>query len=640
MCGIAGRFNFRTARPVEARSLTAMCDLIRHRGPDGDGTWTSGAVGFGHRRLAIIDLSPGGHQPMSTADGRLTITFNGEIYNFEELRQQLEARGHRFRSRSDTEVILHAYDEFGVECLSHLRGMFAFVIWDERTRRLFAARDRAGKKPLYYREDADGLVFASEPKAFLAEPSFVPEAEPNALFHYLSLQYVPAAESAFAGVRRLPPAHYLLVEDGRVSVTRYWTLRYSPKLQVSEEEAEAQTLDLLREATKLRMISDVPLGAFLSGGVDSSLIVALMAEVGAGQVKTFSIGFEEEAYNELPYARMVAKRFGTDHHETIVRPDAVAILPKLIWHYNEPYADSSSIPTMYLAQMTRRHVTVALNGDAGDENFAGYTRYVASLLARRFDRIPLPLRRVLAALTGGAVVPDSLMSRARRFLQAAAETPERRYARWMFHFFDAQKQHLCTPEFLARVTAPDSATLLEQLFAQARGEDLLDATLHVDVHSYLPDDLLVKVDIATMAHSLEGRSPFLDHQVMEYAAALPTSLKLRGTDKKYLLKRIARRYLPAELIDRPKMGFGVPLDHWFRGELNALAHDVLLDSRARQRGYFRMTEVERMLREHEQRQHNWHYQLWNLLVFELWHRMFIDARPNGAPSDVAAEAMV
>lgn len=575
---------------------------------------------------------------MLTSDDRLTITFNGEIYNFEELRGTLEARGHRFRSRSDTEVILHAYDAYGVKCVDHLRGMFAFAIWDARERCLFAARDRAGKKPLYYREDADGLAFASEPKAFLAEPSFVPQADPNALFHYLSLQYVPGSESAFAGVKRLPPGHYLLVQDGRIAVERYWTLRYSPKQRVSDAEAEEQTLDLLREATKLRLISDVPLGAFLSGGVDSSLVVALMAETGGAQVKTFSIGFEEQAYNELPYARLVAQRYGTDHHEDIVRPDALALLPTLIWHYNEPFADSSAVPTMYLAQMTRRHVTVALNGDAGDENFAGYSRYVASLLAARVDRIPLSLRRVLATLAGGAAVPNTLISRARRFLQAAAETPERRYARWMFHFFDVHKRQLCTPEFLARVSAPDSSTLFEQWFAESRGEAFLDATLSVDVRSYLPDDLLVKVDIATMAHGLEGRSPLLDHKVMEHAATLPTSLKLRGRDKKYLLKRIARRYLPADVIDRPKMGFGVPLDHWFRGELNGLAHDVLLGTQARQRGYFRTSEVERLLREHEQRVHNWHYQLWNLLVFELWHQMFIDTRPTCAPAGLAAGA--
>lgn len=577
---------------------------------------------------------------MSTADGRLTITFNGEIYNFEELRRDLESRGYHFHSRTDTEVLLHAYDAFGVECLSRLRGMFAFAIWDAPARRLFAARDRAGTKPFYYREDPDGLAFASEPKAFLGEPSFSPEADPGALFQYLSLQYVPTPLSAFRGVRRLPPAHYLLVENGQVKTQRYWRLRYSPKTRRSEAELEDQALALLRDATRARLISDVPLGAFLSGGVDSSLIVALVAEAGAGQVKTFSIGFEEAEYNELPYARMVAERFGTDHHEAVVRPDALRILPKLVWHYNEPYADSSAIPTLYLSQMTRRHVTVALNGDAGDENFAGYSRYHAAMLALRADVIPLSLRRRVAALAGGPAAPNSVLSRARRFLQAAADSPAHRYARWMFHFSDEQKRELCAPDFLAQVGTRQSASHLEALFADAGTEDLLDATLQVDVNSYLPDDLLVKVDIATMAHGLEGRSPFLDHPVMEFAAGLPRNMKLRGSEPKYLLKRIARRFLPAEVVDRPKKGFGVPLDHWFRGELNELAHDVLLGTTARNRGYFRMDVVERLLREHEQGRCNWHYQLWNLLIFELWHRMFIDVRPSAPPAGAALEAVV
>lgn len=639
MCGIVGRFNFKSGRPADEPTLAAMCRLIAHRGPDGQGVWTHGPVGFGHRRLSIIDLSTAGTQPMSTPDGRLTVTFNGEIYNFEALRQELERRGHQFVSRSDTEVILHAYDAFGVDCLSHLHGMFAFALWDARDRTLFAARDRAGKKPFYYREDADGFSFASEPKAFLAEPSFQPEADPAALFQYLSYQYVPTPASAFKGVHRLPPAHYLLVRDGKVSTERYWQLRYSPKQTLSEADAEERTLDLLREATRARLVSDVPLGAFLSGGLDSSLIVALMSEVGTGTVKTFSIGFDESEYNELPYARMVAERFGTEHHEMIVRPDALSILPTLIWHYNEPYADSSAIPSLYLAAMTRKHVTVALNGDAGDENFAGYSRYLASLAAHRVDWVPRPLRQAVARM-GAGPVSRTLAGKVRRFLQTAADTPEQRYARWVFHFVDRQKRELCTPGFLESVGSLASFTHLESLFAEVSDEHLLDATLHVDVHSYLPDDLLVKVDIATMTYGLEGRSPFLDHRFMEHAASLPTSLKIRGLDKKYLLKKIARRYLPSEVIDRPKMGFGVPLDHWFRTDLRELAHDTLLGSRATSRGYFRPEFIRRMLAEHEQGRHNWAYQLWNVLVFELWHQMFIDARPSGPPAPLTTGVAV
>jgi len=631
MCGITGRFNFRTQAPVDEATLRGMNDLLAHRGPDGDGVWTDGPVGFGHRRLAVIDLSDLGRQPMHSIDGRLSITFNGEIYNFEDLRQDLERRGCRFRSRSDTEVILEAYRTWGVDCLTRLRGMFAFAIWDHDARRLFAARDRAGKKPFYYRVDADGFSFASEPKAFLADPGFRAEADPTALFHYLSFQYVPTPASAFRGVARLPPAHYLTLDDSGLRTKRYWQLDYAPKHTWNEQEASEAILERLREATRLRLISDVPLGAFLSGGIDSSVVVALMAEHAAGPVKTFSIGFEEQAYNELPHARLVADRFGTDHHELVVRPDALAMLPKLVWHYNEPYADSSAIPSMYLAEMTRRHVTVALNGDAGDENFAGYDRYLASQVAGRVDRVPAALRRVMARLAGRVHAGEARSTRSRlvRFLEATADTRARRYARWMFHFDGSRKQQLCRPEFLAQVGTADSAALLESRFDPARAGGDVDALLAVDVDTYLPDDLLVKVDIATMAFGLEGRSPLLDHHVMEDAARLPEHLKLHGTRKKYLLKQIARRLLPASIIDRPKMGFGVPLDHWFRNELRELTHDVLLGQRLENRGYFHRTVIERLIHEHETGVRTWHYQLWNLLIFELWHRTFIDGQGPG-----------
>ena len=629
MCGIVGRVNFKSGSPVTPSVLGDMCELIRHRGPDGDGVWASGHVGFGHRRLAVIDLSPAGRQPMHTADGELTITFNGEIYNFEEIRDELAARGCRFVSRSDTEVILQAYREFGVDCLSRLRGMFAFAIWDSSKNRLFAARDRIGKKPFYYREDADGLAFASEPKAFLAEPSFTPAVDRTALYDYLSFQYVPSPDSAFQGLKRLSPGHYLLQENGRIAVNRYWSLGFEPKTRASEDDAAEGVLEQLRVATRLRLISDVPLGAFLSGGVDSSLVVALMSEAGGGRVKTFSIGFDEKEYDERPFAKQVAQLFGTDHHELTVRPDAVALMPKLVWHYNEPFADSSAIPTFYLAEMTRRHVTVALNGDGGDESFAGYERYLASLLARRIERIPLALRRRLARAAAGIQPGPSRTFRSRtlRFLQGVADLPERRYARWIFHFDDETKRQLCSPEFLAGAGSGESAQKVESLFEQAGDVDFIDALLSVDASSYLPDDLLVKVDIASMACGLEARSPLLDHKVMESAARLPVSMKLKGAEKKYLLRKIARRVLPASIIDRRKMGFGVPLERWLREDLRDMVHDVVLGQTLRRRGYFNAAFLERIVREHEQRIRNWQYPLWNLLMFELWHQTFIDRPP-------------
>lgn len=626
MCGISGRVNYRTGAPVDERTLTGMCDRLQHRGPDGSGVWSDGAVGFGHRRLAVIDPSSAGRQPLQTADGRFTITFNGEIYNFQALRAELEELGARFTSRTDTEVILHAYAHYGVACLDRLRGMFAFAIWDARDRILFAARDRAGQKPFYYRQDTDGLAFASEPKAFLAEPSFVPEVNHDALWQYLSFQYVPSDGSAFRGLQRLPPGHFLLVEDGRVTVDRYWTLRYEPKAVMSDADATEQMHADLAEATRIMLVSDVPVGAFLSGGLDSSLVVALMAESAGTRLKTFSIGFDDAAYDETAHARRVAAHFGTDHHETIVRLDALAVLPKLLAHYDEPYADSSAIPTFYLAEMTRRHVTVALNGDAGDENFAGYERYAAYMMASRVDLAPLALRRMLAA--GAAHVRPgharSFRSRARRFLTAAADSGARRYARWNFHFDDDQKRAICTPEFIARAGQVDAAARYDALFADLPDASPIDVLLHADVECYLPDDLLVKVDIATMAYGLEARSPMLDHIVMEHAAQLPADMKLRRSEKKYLLKRIARGRLPDGIIDRPKMGFGVPLAQWLRGPLRELVHDVLLGTRMRQRGYFRMDAVERLVSDHDTGRENAQYQLWNLLMLELWHQTYID----------------
>jgi len=377
MCGIGGKLYFDSARSVNPTLLDRMNAVLAHRGPDDGGVYHDGPIGLAHRRLSIIDLSPAGHQPMSNPSGTLWITFNGEIYNFLELRGELEHDGATFRSKTDTEVILALYERHGAECLRYLRGMFAFAIWDGQTRTLFLARDRLGKKPLYYYQDAKQFLFASEPKGILQDPEVPVEPDLEAIHHYLTYGYIPSPYSAFKGFRKIPPAHYLIIREGRVHLERYWQLRYHPKLQMTEAELREELLTRLREAVRLRMISDVPLGAFLSGGIDSSTVVALMSECSSGPVKTFSIGFEEERYNELPYARLVAERYGTDHHEFVVKPEAIKILPELVWHYNEPYADSSAIPTYYLSKMTREHVTVALNGDAGDENFAGYERYLA-----------------------------------------------------------------------------------------------------------------------------------------------------------------------------------------------------------------------------------------------------------------------
>ncbi len=637
MCGIGGKLYFDPARPVEREILERMNAALEHRGPDDAGIYCQGPIGLAHRRLSIIDLSPAGHQPMANEDGTVWIVFNGEIYNFQELRSRLAGQGHRFRSQTDTEVLLHLYEEHGVHCLQHLRGMFAFAIWDGPRRQLFLARDRLGKKPLCYQRDGEALRFASEVKAILQDPAVEARADPAGISHYLTYGYVPSPGSAFQGVRRLPPAHYLLwrlsaaaqAGDGGLEVIRYWRLRRDRKREHTEEEWCREILSRLEEAVRLRLVSDVPLGAFLSGGIDSSVVVALMCRASGGPVKTFSIGFQEPEYDELRYARLVAERFATDHHELVVRPDALAILPKLAWHYDEPFGDSSAVPTYYVAQMTRQYVTVALNGDAGDENFGGYDRYVANLLAASFDRWPGAglLRQAIRwglslwPLPGGH---RGLRSRGHRFLEGLTEVPERRYARWFCHFYGQRKEELCRPEFRAAWGHDDALEVLLTAYRQSDGGDLVDATLGVDAALYLPDDLLVKVDIASMAHSLEARSPFLDHEFMEFAATIPSDLKVRGRVKKYILKRALSGLLPEEILHRPKMGFGVPIDHWFRHELRELAHDTLLGPRCLGRGYFRPETVQRLLDEHIRGIANWHYLLWNLLMLELWHRTFVD----------------
>jgi asparagine synthase (glutamine-hydrolysing) len=636
MCGIAGRVNFVSGAPVDASVIRAMCGLISHRGPDGQGVHCEDRVGFGHRRLAVIDLSALGAQPMRTSDGTVTITFNGEIYNYLELRNELIRTGHAFRSGSDTEVMLAAYREWGPDFVERLAGMFAFALWDAPRRRLVMARDRVGKKPLFYRTDADGLSFASEPKAFLAEPGFTATPDLQAISQYLSFQYVPSPRSAFRGVEKLPPAHLMVVEDGRMTLRRYWKLSYAGQRTIGEDDAVEQLDGHLRTAVKRRLISDVPLGAFLSGGIDSGLVVSYMAEL-APSVKTFSIGFAEREYNELPAARLVAEKFGTDHVEFVVEPRAVDLLPQLVWHYGEPYADSSALPTYVLSGLTRRHVTVALNGDGGDESFAGYDRYFAIDLARRLTAVPAALRRMAAA--GGrvaeAVAPHRQTRRLHRFLRGASTEPRRQYASWMMHFDPALRDELVTQDFRA-ATADDAGGLVDALFATSDAATLVEQSIDADVRSYLPDDLLVKVDIATMAHGLEGRSPFLDHELMEFAARLPLDLKLRGRVQKSLLRKLAARRLPPALQTLPKKGFGVPIDHWFRRELGAFAKDLLFGQRARSRGYFNRPVVERLFAEHESGARQWHFQLWNLLMLELWFQMFIDRRPDGPPPAAAA----
>lgn len=626
MCGIAGIVR-NDRNDVDQGLVRQMCDAIRHRGPDDDGFYFQGPVGLGMRRLAIIDLKSG-KQPIHNADRTAWIVFNGEIYNYRELREKLEKLGHTFYTNSDTEAIVHAYDRYGADCPNHLRGMFAFAIWDERTQELFVARDRVGKKPLLYAEVNGEFVFASEFSALLRHPKVSREIEPEALHHYLSFMCVPAPLTAYRAIRKLEPGHSLRWRKGEIKIERYWQPDFSRKLKISEPEAGERLIEILREAVRLRLISEVPLGAFLSGGIDSSAVVALMSEESSEPIKTFSIGFEEQDFSELHHARRVAEHVGADHHEFIVRPDALEVLPLLVEHYGEPYADSSAIPTYYVARETRQHVTVALNGDGGDECFAGYERYAAMRLAEKYLKLPRLLRKTFID-QAIRMLPSSEQRRSRardakRFIHAASLPKVDRYMRWISVFDKGAKEDLYADGFRRQMAARASAALLEPWFAQANGAGIVDAALLADTMTYLPNDLLVKVDIATMANSLEARSPFLDHEVIEFAASLPEKMKLRGLTTKYLLKRVLRKLLPSENLDRRKMGFGIPLGSWFRGKLQPFLRETVLSEKALKRELFKPQAVRRLVEQHVNGERDYSHQLWTLLMLELWFQRFID----------------
>jgi asparagine synthase (glutamine-hydrolysing) len=627
MCGIAGFFDIggRSHRPDAGAILTAQISTLRHRGPDAQGIHIGPGIGLAHARLSIIDVSDAANQPMFDASGEIAVVFNGEIYNFQEIRAELEEQGCRFRTRSDTEVLVEGYAAWGIEVVHRLRGMFAIAIHDARRDRLVLIRDRVGKKPLYYAVQDGALVFASEIKGILRYPGVSRTPDYRAIHEYLSLQYVPSPMTAFTGISKLPPAHLLVAERNKApAVRRYYALpppsaaRARPVEQLREELAEH-----LREATRLRMISDVPVGAFLSGGVDSSSVVAMMALSSQTPVRTFTIGFDEQTYDERVYARMVAERYGTDHHEMIVRPDAMSVLEQIVYHYGEPYADSSAIPTYYVSQIAREHVTVALNGDGGDESFLGYPRY---LRARDFEHnspLPRPLaRRVHQALSrlSGGLDRYGLGERARALAARLYQPRSRPYEISIAYFQEAAKPHLYTGE-MRRFLGYSVLDRLDSYMDQAKTIAL--GAAWADVHTYLPDDLLVKVDVASMAHSLEARSPLLDHKLMEWAAGIPEDQRFAGNEPKSLFKQAMEPYLPRELLYRPKMGFGVPVDQWLRAEMRDYAYDVLLDRTARERGLFDADYVRRLLDEHSAGQ-NWSNCIWALLMLELWFRMWID----------------
>jgi asparagine synthase (glutamine-hydrolysing) len=626
MCGITG-FVRNDGKPVDEALLARMNEAIRHRGPDEDGFYVNGSVGMAMRRLAIIDLKSG-QQPIHNQDRTAWIVFNGEIYNYLELRQKLEKLGHTFYTNSDTEAIVHAYDQYGTDCPKHLRGMFALAIWNERAQELFLTRDRVGKKPLLYALVNGQLIFGSEFSALLQHPDVSREIEPEALDYYLSYMCIPAPLTAYRAIRKLEPGHWLRWRKGEIQIERYWQPDFTKKLDIDEEEAGERTVEILRDAVRVRLMSEVPLGAFLSGGIDSSAVVALMSQESSERVKTFSIGFDEQDFSELHHARRIAEHVGADHHEFIVRPDAVEVLPTLVEHYGEPYADSSAVPTYYVAKETRKHVTVALNGDGGDESFAGYERYIAMGITEKYRRVPSFLRESLIKETVNLIPTSptkrSRVSSAKRMLDAVSQPRVNRYARWVSVFNDETKKPLYSANFREQTSAADPTGLLETWFKRANGIGILDAMLLTDQMTYLPNDLLVKVDIATMAVSLEARSPFLDHHVIEFAASLPQHLKARRLTTKYLLKKVLRKLLPSENLNRRKMGFGVPIGHWFRGKMQPFLREVVLSDKAMRRGLFNPEAVRQLVELHARGERDYSHQLWTLLMLELWFNRFID----------------
>jgi len=628
MCGIAGIADV-AGRVADEALLRAMTSVQAHRGPDGEAVVCRGSVGLGHRRLAIIDLNTG-DQPMANEDGSIWIVFNGEIYNFHELRCELEARGARFRTVSDTEVILKAYEADGPACVERLRGMFAFAILDERRRRLLLARDRAGIKPLVYAWDGRRLLFGSEIKAILQDPRVDRDLDQEALGDYLTYHYVPAPRTIFREVRKLPPASTLLLplDGGEPVISEYWRLRFAPDPHVTESEWIERLRTHLADAVRSHMVSDVPIGAFLSGGVDSSTVVALMAQASATPIRTFSIGFDEADFDELRFARQVATRYGTEHYELVVKPSALEVLPKLVWHFDEPFADSSAIPTYYVSKITREHVTVALSGDGGDENFAGYRRYARAVgLHERLDRGAAALLRPLFRAAASAL-PVGAPGQAYAGLLGAG--PIERYRRLVAYQRRETLRRLLSDDLAALARSAASADTFAQLVARSGAPDYITALQYIDVHTYLPGDILTKVDLTSMAVSLESRVPLLDHRLMEFVATIPSSLKLKNGTGKYLLKRAMATSLPVEILTRRKMGFGVPLAAWFRGELRDMTRDVLLSPAARQRGFFRIAEVETLLRTHDAGRRDCSARLWALVCFELWMRQWADRGPVSA----------
>jgi len=622
MCGICGAVSSQPEYFVDEEVLQRMCRVMRHRGPDDEGYYVDAYAGLAMRRLSIIDLSSG-KQPITNEDGTLWIVFNGELYNYRELRAQLEPKGHVFATHSDTEVILHAYEEYGDRCVELFNGMFAFAIWDTKERRLFIGRDHLGIKPLYYWARGGRLVFGSELKCLTSHPETPRDVDLAALNQFLTLEYIPSPRTIFSDVQKLPAGHRLAFQNGEVTVEQYWDIPFHET--PTDEATCAQMLsDLLDDAVKMQMVSDVPLGAFLSGGLDSSTIVACMSEASSTPVKTFSIGFEDQTYNELPYARAVARKFGTDHYEEILQPNIADLAEKLMGHLDEPFGDFSIFPTYMVSEMARRHVKVVLSGDGGDELFGGYDTYVAQKLDRYYRLLPSKMRQTALPGLIGLVPPQpakkGIINKTKRFVEGAALPASLQHTRWMTFMSEQEKAALYQPELHAAINGSTPAAVIESYFQRAAKAESLAQQQYVDIKTYLVDDILTKVDRMSMAASIESRVPLLDYRIVEFAVNLPPQLKMHRGQTKVILRRAMADRLPAEVLNKPKQGFSIPLKHWLSGPLRPMMTDLLSVESVQRRGYFRPEVVTSWMTEHVNNRANHSHRLWALMVLELWHR--------------------
>jgi len=628
MCGICGIYGFRGLRS-ESESITRkMCSVMTHRGPDDEGLYTDDKVSLGMRRLSIIDLVTG-HQPITNEDKSVWVVCNGEIYNFHELREQLIQKGHTFATRTDTEVIVHLYEEEGENFVSQLNGMFAIALWDKKTNTLYLARDRLGIKPIHYWQSGSTVVFSSEIKSIL-QSSYQRELDLGGMSRFFTFEYIPAPQTIFKGIKKLLPGHMMVINDSKVQIKQYWDLKYSNSnnAQKNEETIKEEIYQRLKASVRKRLISDVPLGVFLSGGMDSSSITALMSEVAVSKIKTFSIGFKEKSFNELGYAKIVADHFQTDHHEFVVESNQVReLVPKLVEYLDEPLADASIIPTFIISNLARKYVTVALAGEGGDELFAGYDTYKAYQVARFYRKVPKLVRdRIIKRIVRGLPASGKRLSfefKAKKFISGIDYPPEISNFIWWGAYSPAEKKELFTVDLLGKVNQDLFAPISFHL-SNCSAEETINRLGYLDLKLYLQDDLLVKADRMSMANSLEIRVPFLDHTFVEYAATIPSSLKLKGLTTKHILKKAMTPYLPPEIVNRRKIGFDIPLGVWIRNELKDFVAEVLSPTNLNKHKFFNQSFIEKLLKEHFQGAHNHRQLLWPLIIFQFWYNQYME----------------